>query len=56
MVSCNDYELTQFERIIDDKIDFIDWRFDNYYTKKGKVYDGKDIKTTIKKESVKNVC
>ena len=48
MVSCNDYELTQFEHIINDKIDFIDWRFDEYYTTKGKIYLGEEIKESIK--------
>ena len=48
MVSVNDNELNIFERIINDKVDFIDWRFDNYYTTKGKVYDGEEIKEIIK--------
>ena len=48
MVSVNDSELTIFENIIHDKVNYIDWRFDNYYTNKGKVYDGKEIKETIK--------
>ena len=48
MVSVNDSELTIFENIINDKVNYIDWRFDNYYTDNGKVYDGKEIKETIK--------
>ena len=48
MVSVNDSELTIFEHIINDKVNYIDWRFDNYYTDKGKVYDGEEIKETIK--------
>lgn len=48
MVSVNDSELTIFEHIINDKVNYIDWRFDNYYTDKGNVYDGKEIKETIK--------
>ena len=48
MVSVNDSELTIFENIINDKVNYIDWRFDNYYTDKGNVYDGKEIKETIK--------
>lgn len=48
MVSVNDSELTIFENIINDKVNYIDWRFDNYYTDKGKVYDGEEIKEIIK--------
>lgn len=48
MVSVNDSELTIFEQIVNDKVNYIDWRFDNYYTDKGKVYDGEEIKEIIK--------
>lgn len=48
MVSVNDSELTIFENIINDKVNYIDWRFDNYYTDKGKIYDGEEIKEIIK--------
>lgn len=48
MVSVNDSELTIFENIINDKVNYIDWRFDNYYTNKGKIYDGEEIKEIIK--------
>ena len=48
MVSVNDFELIIFENIINDKVNYIDWRFDNYYIDKGKVHDGEEIKEIIK--------
>lgn len=40
--------LTLFETLTNEKIDYIDWRFWNYYTTNGKVYDGEMIAETIK--------